>query len=385
MSKLLSNEVLFLANPVRNEILLDNFLEADLQKFLLPLNFIQQMMFSPKYCIRYNFITPNSRIANCIYICSTFCVIITYIYIIIIDTAILQFPSNLYVILIFNSCITTFGWITNAINNVIQSDLNIDFILKFQKIQKFTHITYRQFVTGNWIHVLVIILFYIVICSSYAVLGGLNLRWILACFPLLLADLDIIYMIRMIKFLRCNIVIWNMKLKHTYEVSVIHHAPLAAKRVDEGNKMKNALIEVLDASDIYKKICSIPILYYTVLTFGQSLSNVQAVIMFSEITVVIGMFLMWAVKNIVLLVLISFECENFFITLKNTQIVLLMSQVKECSVEERLVYKSLLRACRASSEAMSACGVVSVDAKLPLRLLSVLVTYTIVLLQFAFL
>ncbi|CAK1591357.1 unnamed protein product [Parnassius mnemosyne] len=97
------------------------------------------------------------------------------------------------------------------------------------------------------------------------------------------------------------------------------------------------------------------------------------------------MFLMWAVKNIVLLVLISFECENFFITLKNTQIVLLMSQVKECSVEERLVYKSLLRACRASSEAMSACGVVSVDAKLPLRLLSVLVTYTIVLLQFAFL
>ncbi|CAG4952108.1 unnamed protein product [Parnassius apollo] len=142
---------------------------------------------------------------------------------------------------------------------------------------------------------------------------------------------------------------------------------------------------MLDAYYNYKKICAIPILHYIVLTFGQSMSNVQTIITFLEITMTIGIFLMWTIKNIVLIVLISLECESFFITLKNTQIVLLMTELKECSVENRLLYKILLRECRASSEAVSACGIVSVDAVLPLRLLSVIVTYTIVLLQFAFL
>ncbi|CAK1591355.1 unnamed protein product [Parnassius mnemosyne] len=94
---------------------------------------------------------------------------------------------------------------------------------------------------------------------------------------------------------------------------------------------------------------------------------------------------MWTLKNITLLFLISFERENFFVALKNAEVVLLMITLADVSPDERLAYKTLRRLNRAAYKMMNSSSMVTVDAKLPLRIISVLATYVIVLLQFAFL
>ncbi|XP_068625345.1 uncharacterized protein [Battus philenor] len=55
-------------------------------------------------------------------------------------------------------------------------------------------------------------------------------------------------------------------------------------------------------------------------------------------------------------------------------------------LDKRSVYKTLSRASRVASNVISAdSGIFTVDATLPLSLISVVATYSIVLLQFAFL
>ncbi|CAG4952142.1 unnamed protein product [Parnassius apollo] len=58
---------------------------------------------------------------------------------------------------------------------------------------------------------------------------------------------------------------------------------------------------------------------------------------------------------------------------------------KHCSEEKRMVYKRLRRACALACDVPKVGNMIEVDAMLPLGFLSLVATYTIVLLQFAFL
>ncbi|XP_048000806.1 uncharacterized protein LOC125237697 [Leguminivora glycinivorella] len=94
---------------------------------------------------------------------------------------------------------------------------------------------------------------------------------------------------------------------------------------------------------------------------------------------------MWNVKNLLLLMVLSIACENFYKTIKiaENRCANILSEDRACGM--RKTCKNVLRLNRASLRKMSAFGVFQLDAAFPLRLLGGLVAYIVVLLQFAFL
>ncbi|XP_048001216.1 uncharacterized protein LOC125237993 [Leguminivora glycinivorella] len=99
---------------------------------------------------------------------------------------------------------------------------------------------------------------------------------------------------------------------------------------------------------------------------------------------------LWNLKNYIILVTLSIACENFYTNIKRAegscaQILSSVVPADKYLADMRKTCKNVLRLNRAAPRKMSAFGVFQLDAAFPLRLLSGLVAYTVVLLQFAFL
>ncbi|XP_068633485.1 uncharacterized protein [Battus philenor] len=92
-------------------------------------------------------------------------------------------------------------------------------------------------------------------------------------------------------------------------------------------------------------------------------------------------------KSFMLVILLSMECENFHLRVKNAYASFIMLfDGEEVAVKARMARTLAEAAVRMRRQPwLSACGLFTVDAALPLRLLSVVATYTIVVLQFYFL
>ncbi|PZC77111.1 hypothetical protein B5X24_HaOG203728 [Helicoverpa armigera] len=93
----------------------------------------------------------------------------------------------------------------------------------------------------------------------------------------------------------------------------------------------------------------------------------------------------WLIKDIVLVIFHSVQCEMFYIAIEEAEIscVKLMMN-KNCPGDQARLYKKVMQTNRTFSK-MSACGLFYVDGVLPLKLTGLLASYVIVLLQFAFL
>ncbi|GBP88005.1 hypothetical protein EVAR_60010_1 [Eumeta japonica] len=85
-------------------------------------------------------------------------------------------------------------------------------------------------------------------------------------------------------------------------------------------------------------------------------------------------------------VMFSVACERFYSCLDGTKsaCAAILERHPEKS-EYQKTAKNVLRLCNANSAKMRVCGLFTVDAALPLRLMGLSTTYCIVLLQFAFL
>ncbi|GBP79133.1 hypothetical protein EVAR_100095_1 [Eumeta japonica] len=91
----------------------------------------------------------------------------------------------------------------------------------------------------------------------------------------------------------------------------------------------------------------------------------------------------FAVQLIIRVVIIGLTCEYFNIQIKKTRQI--CQNFYNC--EDPLVRrhtKNIVRICQIRLEKPIICGVFRADARLPLRLLALTTTYTVVLLQFAY-
>nr|WCC57902.1 gustatory receptor 32 [Papilio memnon] len=389
----------YVSNYSHNEILYDNFIEKDFQMFLRPLNLLHYVTLSTKYSIRYNFITSNSRLVNLISLCSSVVFITTYFIVIFLDDGIFKLDVVLLTLLMVNFFIYAFCYLLNAFMNVVYCKINVDFIIKMINITKCitSGSDCKKLTIFNWLYVIITIMFHFTIVFIHVKMTDFELFYGFVVIILLINDLNTIYIIRMIKFLRLLIDSWASKLKDKQSNSIddINEETRQKKYWDVKRK---TFADIIDATSIYKELCQIQISCHIVIIFMQLLNNVQYVITSNTFTVVIFILLMWTIKNIALLISISFECEMLFISLKNTQVLFLKAVAgKKCTRKkfkifplikhfftafERTVYKSLRRSN--SYAPLVACGMLSVDASLPLRFLSVLATYTAVLLQIPF-
>ncbi|CAK1591350.1 unnamed protein product [Parnassius mnemosyne] len=417
-------------NYLQNDFL-DNYLDADLQKYLFPINLVQFVLFSPKYNIRDNFITSNNRTINCISLLISFCFILSYIIIIAFDDPIKKFEKLLLTLFVLKYFLYCVGCGLNSIVNIIQSDTHVMLILTIQKIKKYFKLVTidNRSIIISWVHVLILCSFYILYYLFHIIKEKLTLTMVFTYLLLLLADLNTVYMLRMIKLLRNYLVLWITEMKQ-FNTSVVneYHSNKPTRLLVFWQTKVSVLKRILDATYICKELCEIPVrlnLYrkfldkHTILQIFFHISGVvlyccyiyavssecpsfnRAFIKFVKLLRYFQFYLnnfqipnmgsytlflfMFTLKNITLLFLISFEREKYFVALKNTEVVLLMTTVADVSPDERLAYKTLRRLNRAAYKMMNSSSMVTVDAKLPLRIISVLATYVIVLLQFAFL
>ncbi|GBP83616.1 hypothetical protein EVAR_61230_1 [Eumeta japonica] len=108
--------------------------------------------------------------------------------------------------------------------------------------------------------------------------------------------------------------------------------------------------------------------------------------MYINISIMYVLAIVWNIKNFVLIIVFSLGCERFNSRLDDIR--------KKCTIAydsspgrsvSRKTAKNILRLCNVRFTKMRVCGLFAVDAALPLRLVGLVATYCIVLLQFAFL
>ncbi|XP_045762190.1 uncharacterized protein LOC123865284 [Maniola jurtina] len=92
----------------------------------------------------------------------------------------------------------------------------------------------------------------------------------------------------------------------------------------------------------------------------------------------------WVLKNILVLSLCIKGCEEFYIAIVEAERCCVMNLGSNRHPDLKKLYKNVIRTNRSKFTKMSACGVITIDATLPLRLSDQLAIYIVVLLQFAF-
>ncbi|GBP90580.1 hypothetical protein EVAR_56742_1 [Eumeta japonica] len=165
---------------------------------------------------------------------------------------------------------------------------------------------------------------------------------------------------------------------------------------DTLNNLFTVFKDILQAFTLSSHLVQYPIFGYILSTFITSLMTLQIVIEWTknakinetyyDILVTYILTVIWNIKNLITVVVFSATCDRFYSCLdeiKSNCTVALDIPHEECAY--RKTTKNLLRLCNTRSCKMRVCGLFVVDAALPLRLMSLIATYCIVLLQFAFL
>lgn len=247
----------------RNELLLNNYIDADLKDFIRPLNLIQNCFFLPKYSVRNNFITSNSRFVNCLSLFSSLCYVVVLIVFVINDDGIKKFDSTLLTIMVTNYIFFCFGSVLNFFHSRIQADSQVNLILTIQRIRSsliFSEYNMKGTTIVNWVYVLVTLLYYYIMCLSYGLLQILTCTMVLVYIFLLMVDVNLIYLIRIVKLMRNFTMLWLSELDRVRK-SDISYEPNRIGNVTplSWEKISNTLTDIIDASFIYKKIFGIPV------------------------------------------------------------------------------------------------------------------------------
>ena len=236
----------------RVTVLLDNFVDKDVQSMLLPLNLMQNILFCPKYRIKDNFIYPNGFVTKLVSLCVMILSTISYCYQVYkqhIDNNIRNYVIISYISAYIELFMYFVGFIINYVINVLQTQRNISFILKVQQVHRFMNETclFKRFIIWNWISVIAIFGSY-AICLIYFIVGintpaidAFNFWVSLFCF-----DLNYITAIRFIKLLGNKVHVWKIQTKHLRHMD--HSESESYCR-----KMFQAYVNILECYEIYKK------------------------------------------------------------------------------------------------------------------------------------
>ena len=141
--------------PLRTpDVLQNNCLDKDIQQIFYPLNFLLLLLFSSKYTIQDNYITPNGKKRHILSFLSVCFVIVVTVYDLYIDLMAHNFL--LLISINFMYVYYSFGMILVFILNFVHSENNMLLIRSFQIIHRSLDFSksVRSFVTCNWISVI---------------------------------------------------------------------------------------------------------------------------------------------------------------------------------------------------------------------------------------
>lgn len=181
----------------------------------LPFIMIQYIMFSPRYCIKRNLITPNSIFIKLLSVCVMFALIFSVIH----RNIVLPFykdldGTRLHGIVIYYDCLFSCSrFIIIFIVTVVQSKSNIQFILCFQKVHNFLNnvVEFKRYIVWNWISVVSVSCFMVVYLTAFYVYLELAFIWAYSWYFFIFFDINILYFIRVLKLLEDKVVLWNIQ------------------------------------------------------------------------------------------------------------------------------------------------------------------------------
>ncbi|XP_063369853.1 uncharacterized protein LOC134658174 [Cydia amplana] len=321
---------------LQTEYLINNIIDQDFQAMLFPLNFVQSCFLMPSFSIINNFITPDHQVSF-------------YIKSIIGCTAIAL--SHVFRFLYFYDATRTYGtevvtfllyfdfiflFITSIIVHIVNSfqrSYVVELIIQSQhvldRIKTDKTDFFYKLKIQNWLSVLFVVSIYIYhwfsTCIDFSFLD-LVVSFSLTV-PLMIYDMQVVHVTRYVVMIKNELIAWIHKME---EYKRIHDKP---------EEEVNYEVSESDMFNVYSDILKAFRLSNKVYQFSVSLYKYRKI------------------RHI-------FVCVD------------LPGMRKTC--------KNVLRLNRASLRKMSAFGVFELDAMFPLRLLGVIVTYTVVLLQIAF-
>lgn len=203
-------------------LLLNNYLEKDIQKLFYPFYLLQHIFLMTKYTIRDNFIYPNGPKLNTSI--SIFWTVLSILFFYNIYYTYGKVNENFYsfnsktqyIIIYFYKILNNLGIITFLILNLVHSDNNVLLILNVQTIHKHIKINAkcsRQYIKYNWVSCVIIISVDVFIIVLYYIKGVyLDYTHALSDYLLKMYDLNIIYAIRIATML--EIYLKNFKNKY---------------------------------------------------------------------------------------------------------------------------------------------------------------------------
>nr|XP_049701653.1 uncharacterized protein LOC126055630 [Helicoverpa armigera] len=381
----------------KSDLLQNNKIEDDLQSMLRPLNFMQNILLYAKYSIRNNHIYCNTYFYNCFSLLSWFiyrCFSLIHLISVIKSAASGKKGwgehSTRYFIFasVVDYVIFVIGDLTRAFLNITQSQHNVSLILKIQHVLEALQINkfkLKYYVIFNWSFIIFINSCFIVFfCFFVYTFDDVSVFDIFAGYISINHDTNIMFTIFFLKLMTKMLRVWIKKVENSRNLDNL-----------VGNEDWNILFDVFaniqEAYTIVDKSCRLMITYYTLFVSYLSLRNVSMVLCIRSFLDLQSRFIflpvatqMWNMKNIAMVILLAIECENFYAALRDVESTCVMF-IQARHRHDPNVCKNVLRVQRAMFHKMSACGFFDVDAQLPLQLCSFLTSYTIVLLQFAYL
>ncbi|PZC77082.1 hypothetical protein B5X24_HaOG200732 [Helicoverpa armigera] len=228
-------------------ILFKNILDKDVQCMLWPLNLMQYMMLCPKYQIKNNLITPNSLISNIISIIATVGFISSSFYRTyeIIYYSVLKSSFFMSFVLYYDCIYYVVGFIMNCAMGILQTKNMVKFVLIFQKIHRFLNdgSLFTRYVIMNWIYFIAALGFFFIILMLFVMLFE-NWIFIIYGYELIFFDLNVVYLIRIIKLLEDKVLLYN---KYLLNCQNLTH--------DESyrQKMVQVYVDLLECYSILKK------------------------------------------------------------------------------------------------------------------------------------
>lgn len=227
-------------------IFLNNAIDKEIQSLLLPLDLLQNIMLLPKYSIRDNFIYPNSMVLKYIGLCAA----IVYsasgayrTYGFYNDRIIRVYFEGTYIMSYLDFLFYAGRYFMIYNLNVVQTNSNVSFVLRYQKIHRFfKNSTYiKCFNFWSWFSVIFIVFWLIFILATLLVTRAPFYLIIYFTFVILF-DLCSIHASRLITLLKNSVVLLNVEIKS-----------LEYTRVDQGhcNKLWKTYLNILKCYDSY--------------------------------------------------------------------------------------------------------------------------------------
>nr|WCC57977.1 gustatory receptor 44.2 [Papilio polytes] len=362
-----------------SDFLLDNFLEPEFRKKILPLYILQCLTLAPKYFIYYNLLTSNSRRTNMFIVANAIIISLKYSYDIAMFMNIIKVNLNaIYLSLVCLQLGSFFAvFIVNSLLTVLRSETNARLIIQLQRIYCSCKIKMevKHTMIINWILLFSIILYHIVIFIIRMTIFNDSLSFTILTHVFVLSiDCSNIYMARVLTLFKNAILSWISEYQ-TLTTSITEADDIRSSI----SKLESTYDELIEVLKMLQSVFGLPIACFVVTTFTQAMSNVQTLLEEPTWDFNFILALTWHMRNILLTIMISLECEKIYTSLKNLQVTYVMSRM---AVEST---KGAFGGVLPDYGVLTAGAMLAVDAALPACLLATIAAYAVVLLQIKFL